>query len=35
MDAGQLEEEALARIQAAVAERYAAACAGPEVRRHC
>jgi hypothetical protein len=27
----QLEEEALARIQAAVAERYAAAIAGPEV----
>jgi hypothetical protein len=28
----QLEEEALARIQAAVAERYAAAIAGPEVQ---
>jgi hypothetical protein len=33
----QLEEEALARIQAAVAERYAAAIAGPDVqvRSHC
>lgn len=31
VDAVQLEEEALARIQAAVAERYAAAKAGPEV----
>lgn len=28
----QLEEEALARIQAAVAERYTAAIAGPEVQ---
>jgi hypothetical protein len=28
----QLEEEALARIQAAVAERYAAAIAGPDVQ---
>jgi len=33
VDAVQLEEEALARIQAAVAERYAAAIAGPEVRK--
>lgn len=32
VDAVQLEEEALARIQAAVAERYAAAIAGQEVR---
>ena len=34
VDAVQLEEEALARIQAAVAERYAAAVAGPEVCGH-
>lgn len=32
LDAVQLEEEALGRIQAAVAERYTAAVAGQEVR---
>jgi hypothetical protein len=33
VDAIQLQEKAPARIQAAVAERYAAAIAGPEVGR--